>query len=321
MRKHKSVPAYIFSGVGIAYLGFLLIYYSVYISIFFPFYFSSSFGFFTSFSTFSLLLSDFSMYLIAFPLFMLIFKSFPSMHLSPPPNKKISIWLFLKLILPAIPISRLINYIYLQFLSLLKIDEDLLGTAFDGVHPIIVFITVSVIAPIMEELVFRKALYNKISAYGSRAYIFTSALFFGLFHMNVLQGTYASILGVFLAWLMYHTGKVIYPILGHFLFNLLGSGLPILLSLLSIPERKYILICDSIEYGFIGLGIIAGIFLAVDLAHKKISLHERGNLPVPASKEIVINIGYIAFFVITLSSIVLTELFVSLYTFLPDSLK
>lgn len=57
-----------------------------------------------------------------------------------------------------------------------------------------------VIIPIAEELIFRALIYKRLrSAYGVGFALFISALCFGIFHGNLIQGVYAFLLGLLLA--------------------------------------------------------------------------------------------------------------------------
>ena len=57
-----------------------------------------------------------------------------------------------------------------------------------------------IIAPILEELIFRKLMLDRIRNYGEKTAIVFSALCFGLFHENLTQFLYAFIIGLFLGY-------------------------------------------------------------------------------------------------------------------------
>ena len=62
-------------------------------------------------------------------------------------------------------------------------------------------LAVCIVGPIAEELVFRGMIFGKLR----RAFSFwpaaiISGIMFGVFHMNIMQGVYASVLGVLLAY-------------------------------------------------------------------------------------------------------------------------
>ena len=87
---------------------------------------------------------------------------------------------------------------------------------------------VCVIGPIVEELIFRKLLMDKLGAYGDRTVIIISALTFALFHGNLSQIFYAFAFGMLLAFVYSKTGNIIHTVLLHASINFLGSVLPII---------------------------------------------------------------------------------------------
>lgn len=63
-------------------------------------------------------------------------------------------------------------------------------------------LTAGIVACIVEELSLRGVTYFRMKQYwGKSRAIFWSALVFGIYHLNVVQGVYAFILGLYFAWL------------------------------------------------------------------------------------------------------------------------
>ena len=52
------------------------------------------------------------------------------------------------------------------------------------------------------------------------AAILWSSLAFGIFHGNIVQGVYAFLVGLFFAWLMEHSQRILVPMVGHMAANL-----------------------------------------------------------------------------------------------------
>ena len=84
-------------------------------------------------------------------------------------------------------------------------------------------LTVGILAPIVEEVIFRKFLIDRTVKYGEFAAILASGLLFGIFHGNFSQFFYAFGLGMFFAFIYIRTGKVWYVIALHMLVNLTSS--------------------------------------------------------------------------------------------------
>lgn len=78
------------------------------------------------------------------------------------------------------------------------------------------------LVPIMEELVFRKALCDRLLPYGKKMAAVVSGTFFGAFHENVFLFPYASVAGTIFAMVYLDTGKVKYAIWLHMMFNVVN---------------------------------------------------------------------------------------------------
>lgn len=90
-------------------------------------------------------------------------------------------------------------------------------------NTIVNIIVMVILAPIAEELLFRKMLVDRTVKYGEGIAVFTSALFFGLFHGNLNQFAYAFVLGGIFAYIYVKTRDVKYTIFLHMLINFFGS--------------------------------------------------------------------------------------------------
>ncbi len=80
-------------------------------------------------------------------------------------------------------------------------------------------IVVPILAPVFEELLFRKALIDRIVGYGEVLAMLISGIMFGLYHANFLQFFYATFLGIFFAFIYIRTGKIGYTITLHLIIN------------------------------------------------------------------------------------------------------
>lgn len=86
---------------------------------------------------------------------------------------------------------------------------------------------VAVWAPLAEELVFRAMLFRTLrKGFCFWAAALISGAAFGIYHMNLVQGIYAGLLGLLLAWFYEKTNSLLGCYLFHFLFNLLNYALP-----------------------------------------------------------------------------------------------
>ena len=89
---------------------------------------------------------------------------------------------------------------------------------------VLLFIYSVILAPISEELIFRGVtLRIAKKAFPFWAANIIQAVLFGVFHMNIIQGIYAGLLGLVLGFICEKGGSIYFAIFFHFLFNLWGS--------------------------------------------------------------------------------------------------
>lgn len=76
-------------------------------------------------------------------------------------------------------------------------------------------------APLVEEVVFRGVIYNRLRRfYGSVIGMVVSGIFFGIFHGNLVQGVYGACMGILIAYVYERQGSFFFPVLFHAVANL-----------------------------------------------------------------------------------------------------
>ena len=85
--------------------------------------------------------------------------------------------------------------------------------------PVVQVVLVVILAPICEELLFRKFIIDRIVNYGEVPAMLISGLMFGLYHGNLAQFMYAAGIGIFFAFIYIRTGKIGYTIALHMFVN------------------------------------------------------------------------------------------------------
>lgn len=140
-----------------------------------------------------------------------------------------------------------VNLFVTNFPSYNKVQETI-ASAYGSIFSMI---SVIILLPIFEEILFRGLISNELKKHLNLPLtIIIQAFIFGIFHGNLLQAIYASFLGAFLGLIYYWTDSIVSSISSHIFYNLLGSlVLPILISL----TVKYI-------YVYIILGLVIIIF-------------------------------------------------------------
>lgn len=104
--------------------------------------------------------------------------------------------------------------------------ENILENEFQGLsHNVTGAFTIAVLAPVLEEVMFRGAIQGYIMRKVRSPWvaIVVASLIFGVFHMNPVQIVYATLLGVILGWIYYRTGSLMSVIVGHVLNNTIAT--------------------------------------------------------------------------------------------------
>lgn len=116
-----------------------------------------------------------------------------------------------------------------------------------------------VLAPIAEEIVFRGITFKFARKLSNKFWIANcvQALAFGIAHMNLVQGTYAFLLGLLLGLLVKKYNTIVVPMIAHCAFNFAGTYLNAIVYGTSeeIPTGKLISIIGLIVV-LVGVGIV-----------------------------------------------------------------
>ena len=183
------------------------------------------------------------------------------------------------------------------------------------------------LAPVIEEFVFRKLIIDRLRPYGEGVCILVSALLFGLFHGNLNQFFYAFGVGALFAFVYVKTGHLRYSIFMHMVINLLGGVIaPYLVKNLNLgalqqpygnPEAYLNSLMTQVPqllgfalYSLLNLSlVIAGFVLLI--VKRRAFVFERGPLQPELGKgfqTLFVNPGMILFFVGALALFVLSLL-------------
>lgn len=133
----------------------------------------------------------------------------------------------------AVSVSHLLNIliILLNLSEIFPSYQDGLGAIMEAQSPWTLLIVVGIIAPIVEELIFRGLVQKRIRDYlGAGWAVLLSALCFGIYHGNMIQFIYAAFLGILFALLHEKTGSLWIPITAHIAANLWSCFADIILS-------------------------------------------------------------------------------------------
>ena len=200
---------------------------------------------------FKLIVSSICNYILPVPILLFLMKKLDSENLK---KESLSIKTFLKYFCISYSLVIIGNIIGLAATALIgnAIQSDIanpIQTLISSTDMMLNLIIISIIAPIVEEILFRKVLIDRTIRYGPIISILLSATLFGLMHGNLNQFFYTFLLGGFFAYVYIKTGKIIYTILLHLSINLIGSvfSLFIIESVTAIMQGSY----TSLDIGII----------------------------------------------------------------------
>ena len=173
-----------------------------------------------------------AMYAIGFPLLWIMIKNLPTRR------RKTQKTLTIPELIAAIPVMQFAasigSYIGLGLDGVFQelfntTSENPVDSLTDGVPVWLMIATTVIIAPIVEEFIFRKLILNRLSVYGNVFAIIMSAALFGIFHGNLYQMFYAFTVGLILGYVTVKGGSWLYGVGLHLFMNFMNGALPTLL--------------------------------------------------------------------------------------------
>lgn len=267
------------------------------------------------------------MYLIAVPLGLVLLRKIPA---EAPQSGKLGGKNFLVFLLIGFALmygGNLIGNILAAIFSWGTAENGLVTYAMDN-NPLKIVVMV-ILAPVIEEYIFRKQILDRTRKYGEKLAVFFSALTFALFHMNLFQFFYAFGLGWLFAYIYMRTGRLRYPVLIHSIVNFLGSVVaPFVLSLVDLEalsgidpaattEEMMTLLGDMLPglvvymlYAMVLMGLSVAGFVMLMIRRKRLVWQDAAlRLPKGATvKTVYRNVGMIVFVLLCLGMIVVSLL-------------
>ncbi len=164
-------------------------------------------------------------YGIAMPLIVLLSRGIPKSRIE---RHKMKWWQFVLALIMCYSLVYICNFLGIMITSVIGVlkggmVENKVVEYVTGGNMFLNFIAMVVIAPVIEEYVFRKVIVDRTVRYGQGFAVIASGLMFGLFHGNLNQFAYAVVLGMFFAFLYVKTGNLKITIAMHAIVNFMGS--------------------------------------------------------------------------------------------------
>lgn len=161
-------------------------------------------------------------------LYLALTKRKPSLLSLKPTVSKKGFTLFLALGLCSMPLSSAASMLWERLLSYFEIATSQTAVP-QGAFATIIFVTAhAVLAPVLEELLFRSLILERLRRYGDIFAVIVSALLFMLLHASFSSMAYSFVSGVIFGLLAVYTGSVLCPMLLHFVNNAVSVAMILL---------------------------------------------------------------------------------------------
>lgn len=188
------------------------------------------------------------------------------------------------------------------------VDNALLSIITEGNVWISAIYTV-LLAPVFEEILFRKLICDRVIHFGQRTAILVSGLLFGLFHMNFNQFFYAAFLGCFFAFIYVKTGNVKYTIGLHMAVNFIGSVVGgLFLQNVNMLEPSGIILSALYSVCIYGIAITGIVFLCLSYSKMRMTGEESAIAKGRWFQTVILNPGMMLNCVVMLAVMILQAL-------------
>jgi len=170
-------------------------------------------------------LSELPAYIIGLPVLYLFLRVMPK---KAPEKRALGGANFVALLGGSLALMMAGNLLSMVLMSVIEeVRNDEISNAVDlmtqGQSPLYLLVFFVIVAPVCEELIFRKWIMDRLLPYSETLAVVTSGLLFGLMHGNFYQFFYATALGMLFGVVYVKTGRLRHTILLHAILNLTGS--------------------------------------------------------------------------------------------------
>lgn len=200
-------------------------------------------------------------------------------------------------------IANIVGLIISVFIEIIKGTDIVnpLETFFINSNMVLAMIYAIIVAPIVEELIFRKILLDKLRRFGDLPAILLTGFAFGIFHFNLSQFFYATVLGIMFAYITIRTNRIIYSIALHMMMNFMGAGfVPV------ATASQNLLGMGLVMIWFFGTMTVGSILLILNF--RKVRLN-KSKYSLVDLRAYILNPGTLLFLVLGISIIVINLAF------------
>lgn len=175
-------------------------------------------------------------YLIAFPVVWLLLGKLVPPYEFKKHKMKAGQWIlaFMMVYGIGIAINIICNIVYfvIRLFRSSFLESNAIMELMTDMNPFFMVLIIGIVAPVVEEIVFRKMLVDRLIPYGEAISILVPGIIFGIFHGNLQQCFFAAAIGIFFSFIYVKTGKIKYTVFMHIGINMFSCIYTILLSVI-----------------------------------------------------------------------------------------
>jgi membrane protease YdiL (CAAX protease family) len=188
------------------------------------------------------LFSTIPTYLLAFPGALVTVRTLPAPAAEKPrylpPRLFLRAWL---ICFAGLYLSNLVTMLIIGVISRATVTDFINPVQFMAQWPAWLIVLVGcILAPAMEELLFRREILRRLRPFGEKFAVLSSALLFALAHANPYQFLYAFVAGVCFAYVALRTGSILQTFLLHAMFNGLSAVMIPLMNQADVLETFFL---------------------------------------------------------------------------------
>lgn len=141
-------------------------------------------------------------------------------------------------------------------------------------------LAVGIVGPIFEELLFRGLIFGELRKVSKvRLALLIQAALFGVYHLDVIQGTYAFLIGILLGFVYYRSNSILAPIIVHITINASSVVLTQLFKGVELDQWTVVIVAAGAL-----LFLAAGAFILMSRSFRRTmdnGLYHMNRAPVP----------------------------------------
>ena len=141
-----------------------------------------------------------------------------------------------------------------------QVSEVIFGGGF-----LLTLISVGIVGPVFEEILFRGLIFGELRKITKvKAALFIQAVLFGLYHMNIVQGIYATLLGLLIGFVYYRSNSIIAPVIIHVTINSLSVIINEFVGTEQLEQWGFVIMIACV-----GLFFLSGAFILTSKSFKR----------------------------------------------------